>query len=57
VAKYDDRPGKQIFEGPNAWVVLAEIFFAVLADPALPAMFLIVDALDECIPGRGPLLN
>ncbi|RYP43612.1 hypothetical protein DL770_011554 [Monosporascus sp. CRB-9-2] len=45
--KYD-RVGKALFEGPNAWFALREIFINMLQDPGLPNITLIVDALDEC---------
>ncbi len=41
--------GKELFEGPNAWDSLSEIFTGMLADPVSQSTFLIVDALDECI--------
>jgi hypothetical protein len=38
-----------MFEDANAWVVLTEIFEAVLQDPSLRMTYLIIDALDECV--------
>ncbi|EFQ96932.1 vegetative incompatibility protein HET-E-1 [Nannizzia gypsea CBS 118893] len=48
--RYKDA-GKSLFEGPNAWDALFEIFQAMLEDPAREKTVLILDALDECIPG------
>ncbi|RYP82099.1 hypothetical protein DL770_005663 [Monosporascus sp. CRB-9-2] len=45
--KYD-RVGKALFEGPNTWFALREIFINILQDPGLPNITLIIDALDEC---------
>ncbi|KAL5371063.1 hypothetical protein DPSP01_014517 [Paraphaeosphaeria sporulosa] len=49
IRKKHDHGGKAIFEDANAWVVLVEIFKAVLQDPSLRMSYLIVDALDECV--------
>jgi hypothetical protein len=49
VRKKHDHAGKALFEDANAWVVLAEIFEAVLQDPSLRMTYIIVDALDECV--------
>jgi hypothetical protein len=49
IRKKYDYGGKTIFEDANAWVVLAEIFEAVLQDPSLRMTYLIIDALDECV--------
>lgn len=40
--------GKALFEGPNTWFALREIFMQMLLDPNLPDTILIIDALDEC---------
>ena len=40
--------GKALFEGPNTWFALREIFMQMLQDPNLPDTILIIDALDEC---------
>ncbi|KAM0130858.1 hypothetical protein ACHAO1_007639 [Botrytis cinerea] len=46
--KYDES-GKSLFEDANAWVVLSKIFIDILQDPSLNFVYLIVDALDECV--------
>jgi len=57
VRKKHDQAGKAMFEDANAWVVLAEIFEAVLHDPSLRMAYLIVDALDECVTDLPKLLE
>jgi hypothetical protein len=57
VRKKHDQAGKAMFEDANAWVVLAEIFEAVLHDPSLRMTYLIVDALDECVTDLPKLLE
>jgi hypothetical protein len=57
VRKKHDYAGKAMFEDANAWVVLAEIFEAVLQDPSLRMTYLIVDALDECVTDLPKLLD
>jgi hypothetical protein len=49
VRKKHDHAGKSLFEDANAWVALTEIFVDVLRDPSLRTVYLIVDALDECV--------
>jgi hypothetical protein len=49
IRKKHDHAGKAMFEDANAWVVLVEIFEAVLQDPSLRITYLIVDALDKCV--------
>ncbi|KAL7928950.1 quinon protein alcohol dehydrogenase-like superfamily [Trichoderma chlorosporum] len=51
-AKYEDR-----LEGPNAWVVLCEIFEAVIQDPSFKESIFVVDALDECLENTTNLLR
>ncbi|KAH8585297.1 hypothetical protein B0O99DRAFT_657358 [Bisporella sp. PMI_857] len=46
--KYNDA-GKALFEDTNVWVVLSEVFTNILQDPRLRSIYLIIDALDECI--------
>ncbi|KAF2811645.1 HET-domain-containing protein [Mytilinidion resinicola] len=53
--KYD-HAGKTLFEDPNAWVALSEIFTHILQDPNLSSTYLIIDALDECITDLSKLL-
>ncbi|KAG4442537.1 hypothetical protein IFR05_001949 [Cadophora sp. M221] len=48
VRKRYDQAGKAIFEDPNSWLVLSEIFANILQDPNLKSTCLVVDALDEC---------
>jgi hypothetical protein len=55
-AKYD-RAGKTLFEDANAWVALSEIFTNILRDPSLESMYLIIDALDECVADLPKLLD
>jgi hypothetical protein len=57
IRKKYDHAGKAIFEDANAWVVLAEIFDAVLQDPSLRMTYLVIDALDECITDLPKLLE
>ncbi|KAF5687861.1 het-E-1 heterokaryon incompatibility protein [Fusarium denticulatum] len=54
--KYD-HAGKQLFEDVNAWQALSKIFMAMLEDPILDGVLLIVDALDECITDQEKLLD
>jgi hypothetical protein len=54
--KYDDA-GKALFEDTNAWVALSEIFTSILQDPRLKSIYLIIDALDECIVNLNQLLD
>ncbi|KAH7398612.1 hypothetical protein BKA66DRAFT_407517 [Pyrenochaeta sp. MPI-SDFR-AT-0127] len=57
VRKKYDYAGKTIFEDANAWVALTEIFADVLLDPSLNTIYLIIDALDECVTDLPKLLN
>jgi hypothetical protein len=57
VRKKHDQAGKAMFEDANAWVVLAEIFEAVLHDLSLRMTYLIIDALDECVTDLPKLLE
>ncbi|KAM0254754.1 hypothetical protein ACHAQJ_006470 [Trichoderma viride] len=54
--KYDQVGGK-LFEGPNTWIALSDVFMAILQDPALKSTYLIIDALDECISDLQKLLD
>jgi hypothetical protein len=54
--KYD-QAGKTLFEDANAWVALSEIFTNMLQDPSLDYVYLIVDALDECVADLPKLLD
>jgi hypothetical protein len=57
IRKKHDHAGKAMFEDANAWVVLVEIFEAVLQDPSLRMTYLIIDALDECVTDLPKLLE
>ncbi|PQE09027.1 hypothetical protein CJF30_00010830 [Rutstroemia sp. NJR-2017a BBW] len=54
--KYD-QAGKTLFEDANAWVVLSEIFINILQDQSLDCVYLIIDALDECVADLPRLLD
>lgn len=55
--KYDKAENKVLFEDANAWFVLTKIMTSVLQDETLPIIYLIVDALDECITDLSKLLS
>ena len=57
VRKRYDQAGKSLFEDTNTWVALSEIFMDVLQDPGLENVYLIIDALDECVVGLPQLLD
>ncbi|KAF2464141.1 uncharacterized protein BDR25DRAFT_329318 [Lindgomyces ingoldianus] len=57
IQKKYDHAGEALFGDANAWVALSEIFSSVLKDPNLNSIYLIVDALDECIVGLPELLG
>jgi hypothetical protein len=42
---------------PNAWIILSEIFTDVLQDLSLEEVYLIIDALDECVADLAELLE
>ncbi|KAF2737041.1 NACHT-domain-containing protein [Polyplosphaeria fusca] len=46
--KYD-QTSKALFEDANAWVALSEIFASIVQDPNLNIIYLVIDALDECV--------
>ncbi|PQE19017.1 hypothetical protein CJF31_00011382 [Rutstroemia sp. NJR-2017a BVV2] len=54
--KYD-QAGKTLFEDANAWVALSEIFTNILQDASLDYVYLIVDALDECVADLSKFLD
>ncbi|KAL1897798.1 hypothetical protein Cpir12675_002225 [Ceratocystis pirilliformis] len=54
--KYDYM-GKMLFDNEGAWHDLCEIMTAILNDPSLENVILIVDALDECSVDRKRLLD
>jgi hypothetical protein len=43
-----DEAGDSFLQGPNTVYALFDLLFTILEDPKLPAVYLIVDALDEC---------
>ncbi|KAL7935839.1 hypothetical protein V8C35DRAFT_321343 [Trichoderma chlorosporum] len=53
--KYDPI-GKDIFEGPNAWYSLRNVFRSILEDEKLTTAYIIIDGLDECTTGLDELL-
>ncbi|KAK4076686.1 uncharacterized protein Triagg1_4289 [Trichoderma aggressivum f. europaeum] len=55
-AKYDPV-GNELFEGPNAWYSLANIFRSILQDEKLTTTHVIIDGLDECTTGLNELLG
>ncbi|CVK96738.1 related to vegetatible incompatibility protein HET-E-1 [Fusarium mangiferae] len=57
IGKKYDHAGKQLFEDGNAWQVLSKIFTAMLEDPIVDGVLLIVDALDECSTDQEKLLD
>ncbi|KNG48588.1 hypothetical protein TW65_04662 [Stemphylium lycopersici] len=57
IRKKYDCAGKAMFEDANAWIVLTEIFEAVLQDPSLRMTYLMIDALDECVTDLPKLLE
>lgn len=52
-----DRAGKSLFKDTNAWVALSEILTNILKSPNLPTIYLVVDALDECLTDLPQLLD
>ncbi|KAG8166200.1 hypothetical protein KVR01_004752 [Diaporthe batatas] len=54
--KYEDG-GAAAFAGETAWVVMRNILRAMLSDPYMDGVILIVDALDECEEDRQKLLG
>ncbi|KAM3068301.1 hypothetical protein ACMFMG_009441 [Clarireedia jacksonii] len=56
IRKKYEQAGKTLFEDANAWVALSEIFTNILQDPSLDYVYLIVDALDECVAADLPKL-
>ena len=52
-----DKAGKALFEDGNSWVALTKIFSRILQDPNLDDMYLLVDALDECVVDLPRLLD
>jgi hypothetical protein len=57
IRKKHDYAGKTLFEDPNAWVALTEIFTNIMQDSGLTSIYLIIDALDECVVDLPKLLD
>jgi hypothetical protein len=57
IQKKYNNAGKTLFEDTNAWTALSEIFASILQDSSLDGIYLIVDALDECVTGLPELLD
>lgn len=57
IRKSYDTAGKSLFDEENSWYTLSEIFSNMLRDEELPPVYIIIDALDECITGRMELLH
>jgi hypothetical protein len=57
VRKKYDHAGNTLFQDANAWVALSEIFTDMLQDPRLKGLYLIIDALDECVTDLPKLLD
>ncbi|KAF2264637.1 WD40 repeat-like protein [Lojkania enalia] len=57
IRKKHDQTGKALFEDANAWVALSEIFTDIVQDPSLKSIYLIIDALDECVIDLKKLLD
>lgn len=55
--KYENGGGAAAFVGGTAWVVMRNILKAMLSDPRMDGVILVVDALDECVEGRQKLLE
>ncbi|KAM0513646.1 hypothetical protein ACHAPE_007696 [Trichoderma viride] len=50
-------PGKSLFDGPNGWLTICDIFEAVIQDSGWSRLVLVVDALDECLTNRDSFLR
>ncbi|KAL7897312.1 WD40-repeat-containing domain protein [Trichoderma sp. TUCIM 5745] len=50
-------PGKPLFDGPNGWTTICDIFEAIIQDSGWSRLVLAVDALDECIVNRDHFLR
>ncbi|EHK19822.1 uncharacterized protein TRIVIDRAFT_209827 [Trichoderma virens Gv29-8] len=49
--------GEAIFKDVNAWTALSEIFSNILEDASLERIYVIIDALDECVTDLSKLLD
>ncbi|KAJ5950023.1 hypothetical protein N7454_001607, partial [Penicillium verhagenii] len=52
-----DKAGHKLFEGPNAYFSLRSIFMDIISDSRLENVYLMIDALDECLSGLNDLLR
>jgi hypothetical protein len=57
VRKKYDEVGKKVFEDTNAFFALSEIFINILRDPTLGMIYIVIDALDECVKDLPKLLR
>ncbi|KAF2729085.1 WD40 repeat-like protein [Polyplosphaeria fusca] len=57
VRKKHDHAGNALFEDANAWVALSDVFTDMVQDPSLRSVYLIIDALDECVTDLPKLLD
>jgi hypothetical protein len=57
VQKEYDRRGKALFEDANAWMALSEIWRNMMQDPSTQGIYLVIDALDECVTDLPRLLG
>ncbi|USP77485.1 hypothetical protein yc1106_04759 [Curvularia clavata] len=49
--------GGSLFNDANAWIALTEIFFHIVQNASVSPIYLIIDALDECISDQPKLLK
>ncbi|KAF2679408.1 hypothetical protein K458DRAFT_116012 [Lentithecium fluviatile CBS 122367] len=57
IRKKHDQTGKALFEDANAWIALSGMFTDIMQDPSLKSIYLIIDALDECVTDLPKLLD
>jgi len=55
-ARYD-QAGTKLFNDANTFYSLARVLESILCDKRLKRLYLVVDALDECVVGRDQLLR
>lgn len=55
-ARYNGHDSS-LFKNHNAWIVVQEIFLNMIRDPALGCVYLLIDALDECITSLDELMR
>lgn len=56
IRKKYDHAGKALFEDSNAWFAVSDTFTNILQDVRLRNRYLIIDALDNCVPEDLPKL-